>query len=457
MLLLSMVHFLLKLFFSDLHDWNLPLKSVLRFFSFFSFLHPLVALLLCILLAGCTLSPLPGRGRLTVREAKEKVALGKFAYRQVIQKNGGLYQNDELATYVSRVGERLVSQGRRFKLKYRFAVINDSVPNAFALSGGYIALTRGLLVNLSNEAELAALLAHQIGHLAAGWQVPAETLRRFNDSVADDPLASSAAAVTAELISRRYSPEQELEADRFAIASLQKAGYDPSGALQVQELFHHMFEQDTDHRWREGLFRSHPFSAERLAENRRYIGGQSGKQSGEQSPPPGAEEQAALEFTQAFQSLRQTQQGYATFDQARLMEHEGQLAEAIALYHQALLESSEEPLIMSSLGLAYLRNEDLIPARRYLIKAVNRQGDYYQSRLALGYVYQQKEQYTDALQQLEAGFKLLPTPEGGYMLAEVREQRGDKEGARKLYAAVAEAEGAGKLGPEAAERLRMLE
>lgn len=428
------------------HLWHLSLNTF--------------AVLLLGLLAGCALNP-PGRGSELTRHmtVKEEAALGRSAYLQAIQKNGGIYQDSELGAYVSAVGQRLVLHSQRPELKFRFVVINNSAPNALALPGGYVAITRGLLTALSNESELATVLGHEIGHVTAqhilqGIEREAltgtvvDSLGKSADSADYSQLASPAGGVVAKLIDKRYSLEQESESDRLSIDTMVRAGYDPIGAVQVQEFFYNESEKAANKQWQNGFFRKHPFSTERRSDNRRYID--------ERYPLVTGEGQDTIEFDRAIRSLTLTRQGYSTYDMARTLEQKGHLAEAINLYHYALLEAPDESLIMSRLGLAYLRSEDLVPARRYLIKAVNRQDDYYQSHLALGYVYQQKQQHVKALEQLEAGFKLLPTPEGGYMLAEARENIGDFEGAVRLYKAVVKIDPKANLGRNAADRLRML-
>ena len=130
--------------------------------------------------------------------------------------------------------------------------------------------------------------------------------------------------------------------------------------------------------------------------------------------------------------------------------------EAIETYHQALMSAPDEALILAGLGLAYLRNEDSVPARRYLIKAINLQGDYSQSRLGLGYIHLQKWQYAQAISQLEKSLRLLPTVEAAFLLGEAQQRVGQKVKARDLYLIVASADRDGKLGRLAGTRLQQL-
>ena len=416
---------------------------------------------LVLVLSGCAVNPVTGQSELALMQmsTEEEVSLGRQAFAQAQQQSGGVWNEPGLIAYVDGVGQRLARKSHRPDLKYHFTVVNESSPNAFALPGGYIAITRGLLANLSNEAELAAVLGHEIGHVTArhslqGMQrssllgVGVGLLGQLAGSSRYGDLATQVGGVAANLIDKRYSREQESEADRLGIDYMVRAGYDPVGAIQLQEYFYREVEKGADPQWLNGLFRSHPFSAERLAANRAYVA--------QYYPGIAGDGEDAVAFAKAIESLSATRQGYATYDQARKLEQQGDLAAAIDRYHQALLEAPEQPLILSSLGLAYLRQEDLVPARRYLIKAINLQDDYYRSHLGLGYIYLQKEESDKAREQLETGFKLLPTLEGGYLLAEAKERTGDNAGARELYTAVAKADPGGKLGTNAALRLKNL-
>jgi len=413
----------------------------------------LIFITLLLVSSGCAISSTSrqtGQSPLTVEEEQD---LGQRAYAQLIQRMGGVYPDKELNNYVNRIGQWLIDGSQYSESKFRFQVLNDSVPNVFSLPDGSVAITRGLLVKLQTDAQLAAVLGGEIGHIVSRHQL--EGLRvqdlRFQQvnlleelSVGSEytPLVSSLAKVGADLINKQYSRDQELAADRIGVDLMVAAGYQATAAVAVQDSFLSQAAGDNDLRQ---LFKNHPFSEKRLNSILSYIGDQY---------PQGNGRSSETDFNVAVDSLRQLEGGYALYDRGRQLEQQGLVAEAIESYHGALLLAPDEPLILASLGLSYLRNEDTVPARRYLLKSVNLQGDYAQSRLGLGYVYSQKWQYAQALSHLEKSMELLPTVEAAFLLADAQQNVGQKVKARDLYLIVASADRSGKLGQLAETRLQ---
>lgn len=417
----------------------------------------LTAWFVFLVVSGCAVPVMPGpqvsREPLTLEEEK---ALGQRAHQQLVQQMGGVYPDRELNIYVNRIGQWLAAKSERPDLEYHFQVINDSAPNTFSLPGGYVGITRGLMVRLQSEAQLAAVLGFEIGHVVAQHHlqgIAPENLRERPVSLIDRlsadsdyaALVSSLPRVGIELIEKSYNREHERVADRMGIDLMVAAGYRPSAAVEVLELF--LDEQQGDEDGLGSLFRSHPFSEKRLKETREYV---------ESRYPDCGGRIGELDFSVVVTGLKAVEEGYELYDQARKLERQGEDMAAIETYHEALMSAPDEALILAGLGLAYLRNEDSVPARRYLIKAVNLQGDYSQSRLGLGYVYLQKWQYAQAISQLEESLRLLPTLEAAFLLAESQQRIGHKVKARDLYLIVASADRDGKLGKLAKDRLKQM-
>ncbi|MCW8950504.1 MAG: M48 family metalloprotease, partial [Sedimenticola sp.] len=241
-------------------------------------LGSLLSLTLIVAVTGCATNPVTGENELALVSEASELKIGQSQYQPSRQMQGGDYQLDPaLISYVQGVGQRLAAVSDR-KLPYEFVVLNDSTPNAWALPGGKIAVNRGLLLELDNEAELAAVLGHEIVHAAArhgaqgierglvlqGVLLAAGVATRDSDY---SQLAVGAAAVGANLINQGYSRGAELEADLYGMTYMARAGYDPMAAVGLQETFVRL-SKDRKENWLSGMFASHPPSMERVEKNR---------------------------------------------------------------------------------------------------------------------------------------------------------------------------------------------
>lgn len=121
-------------------------------------------------LAACATNPVTGRRELALVSEAQEIQMGQ-EYAKQVEATLGLVDDAELQAYVRRIGTRLAAQSERPSLPWRFGVIDDPVPNAFALPGGPIYITRGLMSLMDTEAELASVLGHEIGHITARHSV----------------------------------------------------------------------------------------------------------------------------------------------------------------------------------------------------------------------------------------------------------------------------------------------
>ena len=185
----------------------------------------LVALLaLLVVVSGCT----PGNiGSQTATSSAQSDTLPSEVEKAV----GPAYRAPELQAFVNRVGQRLVSQAG-VPGSYRFVVLDQPVANAHALSNGYVFVTRGLLALMDDEAELAAAMAHELGHLTERHATQRERERRVVMDAAVDAAMKSGSVTVGRSVARdglmrlrRYSRDQELEADRVGVGYITRAGY----------------------------------------------------------------------------------------------------------------------------------------------------------------------------------------------------------------------------------------
>lgn len=252
-----------------------------------------VLLVILVLLSGCAQNPVTGGTDFVLMSEKEEIAMGLKEHPKLLKKYGE-YDNRQLQEYVSRVGQRVAANSHRGDLKYTFTLLDSSDVNAFALPGGYIYITRGLLAYLNSEAELAAVLGHEIGHVTARHSV-----RRISAAKATQfglvigslflPEAGRGAAmdmlnILGSALIQGYGREHELEADRLGAEYLARTGYDAQAMIGVirvlknQELFEKQLarEEKREPRIYHGVFASHPDNDTRLqqvvAEAEKYKG-----------------------------------------------------------------------------------------------------------------------------------------------------------------------------------------
>ena len=210
--------------------------------------------LLALLVVGCSTNPVTGKRELSFYSTASEIRLGEQNYIPGQQSQGGQYYlDDELNDYINEVGQNLVAASRTAlpnapDLPYEFVVLNNNVPNAWALPGGKLAINRGLLTQLRDESELAAVLGHEIVHAAASHgaaQMSRNTLIGLGATAigmagADSKYANLinyGSQIGAAAWMARYGRDDELESDRYGMVIMSEAGYDPIGAVRLQETF----------------------------------------------------------------------------------------------------------------------------------------------------------------------------------------------------------------------------
>jgi predicted Zn-dependent protease len=405
--------------------------------------------------AGCVINPVTGNRELGLVSADQEIAIGEQQYAPSQQMQGGDYALDaQLTAYVRGVGEKLAAVSDR-DLPYEFAVLNSSVPNAWALPGGKIAVNRGLLMELDSEAELAAVLGHEIVHAAArhgalamqrglllqgALLATAVATQRDNNS----GLALGAANIGAQLITQRNSREAELESDQYGMTYMSRAGYDPQAAVALQETFVRLSqERGGDGGKLAALFASHPPSAERVEKNRATVailpkGGDMGRER----------------YQAATAALRDRAPAYEAYDAARTALNEKQPAEAERLVQQAARLLPAEAQFHSLLGDIDSSQRNYDDAIEHYGDAIARNDNFFYYHLQKGLAHRQLRQWDNATLELEASNQLLPTAEAEYALGTIAEQRGDRAKALEHYARASESGNeAGAAAEEASARL----
>ena len=261
----------------------------------------IVTALAAAMLVGCASNPATGGTDVTVMSQGREISIGEEQHQQLLAQ-GASYDDPQLQAYIDRVGQRLVKSSDSPDQVFTFTVLDSPDINAFAMPGGFIYMNRGLLAYLDNEAELAGVLAHEIGHVTARHSARQQTASITNQVVAatayiltgSGDLADASNMYGTELV-RGYGREHELEADGLGAKYMYNAGYDPDSLLEVigvlkdQEQFQRVKAKSTGKPVASyhGLYATHPRNDQRLQTVIRTAGDLSSGEALENPAVPG--------------------------------------------------------------------------------------------------------------------------------------------------------------------------
>ena len=399
------------------------------------------------LLLTCSANPVTGERELAFISEAEEISIGTQQYRPSQQSQGGLLNVDpELSAYVNEVGQRVAQHSPR-DLPYEFVVLNSSVPNAWALPGGKIAINRGLLYEMDSEAELAAVLGHEVVHSAA--RHGAQSVERgmllqgalvvtaVAATASDNPYAGAiigGAQVGAQLISQRYGRDAERESDLYGTRYMAQAGYDPQGAVELQEAFVRLSEGRAPG-WLDGLFSSHPPSQERVDNNRRLVAelraeGFTGGETGEER------------YRQRTASLMANKPAYDAFDEANSLLREDRVEDAERKLDEAIALLPREARFYGLKGDIALMQRRYGAAIDLYNQAMARDDAYFDYYLGRGMAYSRQGNESRAKSDLEASMALLPTAIAANELGSMALAANDRGTAKQYFQMAAAAPGA---------------
>jgi predicted Zn-dependent protease len=232
-------------------------------------------------LSGCASNPVSGKQDFVMMSEQQEIALGRSSDADV-RKQYKVYANPALQSYVDRVGQKVAEHSHRPNIHYHFTVLDTPEINAFALPGGYVYITRGILAYLNSEAEMAAVLGHEVGHVTARHGVRQQSAAQAANigvsivSIFVPELRSQAGHDLSNLLGGAllsgYGRDHELEADRLGAQYLARSGYDPQamirviGVLKNQEAFDAVIakQEGREPSHYHGTFASHPDNDTRL-------------------------------------------------------------------------------------------------------------------------------------------------------------------------------------------------
>jgi len=331
------------------------------------------ALVLAATCLACASNPVTGQRQFTLTSEEQEIATGERHYPTAIAEEGGEFSIDpKLPAYIDSVGQRMAAVGPRPDLPYEFTVVDSSKPMAFVLPGGKIAITRGLLVMLENEGQLAAVLGHQVVHAAAkhpARRLEQDTMKRM--AIAVVAIGATAFGIPAfpalimahrsestsqMLVHLQYDEDEEILADRHAMEGLQKAGYSPNHAVDALNVLT-IRKLDTHPTKTTGsIFESHPLSLKRAsaARLRAWKLEEEGhaREEGGESP---TDEKFDEEFAERTAWVRGVQHAYDAYDGGRAAYLEADYDRALHLARHASDALPREPRFHELAGHVWMK------------------------------------------------------------------------------------------------------
>lgn len=397
------------------------------------------ALVLLLTISGCATNPVTGKSEVMLYSTADEIALGERHYRASQQAGGGLYAADAaLGEYIASVGRRVAAVSDR-ELPYEFVIVNNGTPNAWALPGGKIAVTRGLLLALENEAELAAVLGHEIVHAAAKHGARAQQRATLFDLVLlgvahagkdskHRNYVVGGAGVALQLTGQKYGRDAERTADYHGIKYMHAAGYDTAAAVTLQEKFVAL-SKDRKSNWLDGLFATHPPSTERVANNREALAA---------FPAGGDLGRARYQNRTAY--LRARRGAYEQADRAwRLLDSDP--TAALRAIDAAIEREPRESLFYGIKGDILRHQTHYAKAVREYDAAIARGPNYYAHFLGRGRARNLLGQKAQARRDLERSYQLLPTAVASYILGGIVLADGERAYAKRLFKEASAADG----------------
>jgi predicted Zn-dependent protease len=414
----------------------------------------LLVVFLVLLLIGCAQTASNGPILNLLPEDKE-IQIGRAYVPYSIEEFDGLSPDRQVQEYVRSMGLRLTKVAER-KLPYEFYVVNSSQVNAFALPGGPVFITRGLLEKLSSESELAGVLAHELGHINARHH--ARFLeKQFGLSlllnigallVGNKPYGQTLlqfGQVGAGLLSLKFSRDQEREADDYAVQYTYKIGYDPQGIIRVFELFESMESGGRPPEW----LSTHPLPETRIKEVSQDIA---------KLRPSGSFISDTEDFHRIKSRLQKVRPSFEEFDRGKKALAQREAGKAMEHFRKALEYYPENYTARSYLAYLLARAGRLEEAKKEARTAHEQMPQVFLTNYVMGYVEFLSGSYRRSLEYLERAGGLIPDHASThYYLGRDYEALGNAGKAIEHYRTALElSQGRAEWASDAQQRLRRL-
>jgi len=391
-------------------------------------------------LGACAKNPVTGTPQFMLVSQEQEIAMDKKAAPHQLSSDYGISQDKELNAYVSGVGMSMASKSHRPDMPYSFQVVNADYVNAYAFPGGTIAATRGIMLEIDNEAELAALLGHEIGHVNAR-----HTASRMSSQTAIAGLLGLAGVavgvkyggtwgalfgglggIGAGLLLASYSRDDERQADQLGMEYMVRADYNPDGMIGLMEMLNEQHSSEPSAL--QVMFATHPMSSERLATARKrayteYASAKEYKVYHER-------------YMDNTANLRAIGPAIKDLQQAESLIGQKKYKPAEAACQKALSVAPDDYVGLLTMSKCQLAMGDYDEAQAYAARARDAYPEEAQAMQLNGLLLARAKQYQPAIDNLAACEKSLPgNPYVGFYKGYSMEGLGDKKGAAAAYTA----------------------
>jgi len=398
----------------------------------------LFASALLLALTACATNPVTGHPEFNLVSDKKANKMGSDAYPSLRQQWGGDYNDPELQEWISSIGMELAKNSHSPELPYKFTVTNSSQLNAVCLPGGKIFITRGLLSELENEAQVAAVLGHEVGHatarhaehsmsrgmvLQAAVFVGSVVLNQRAKSRSErliGQLGLNAAMFGTTIATMKYGRDNEYQADELGVIYMMKSGYDPDGAIEVQQIL--ASKEKTQPTYFQALMRSHPVSDERVKHITRFVY--------ENEAGYGINRKGDGKFAERFKQktahLMVSTKAFEHYHKANKDFKEGRTGDAVRENNQAIAIDPNEAEFYIQKGDFAVVAKKYDNAENAYNKAKDIDSGYYKVHERLGHLAKLRGRNDDAIAHHEKSIKLNPTAgnsfiESGYAYLEKKD------------------------------------
>jgi len=246
----------------------------------YKFIYYIVLVVFFIIVSGCARNIATGERQLVILSSEEENNIGAREHPNIIKSFGGIYDNQELREYVSNLGNKIALNSEMPDIRWTFTVLDNPLVNAFALPGGYIYVTRGLLSLANDESEIASVLGHEIAHVTARHTAQRHAKSTLSNVgldilniVVGQPIITNATNIGLQGVLSAFSRSEELEADKLGIRYIIKSKYDPYGSYRflnrLNELTKISSKNDGD--IIRSIFATHPKTTDRMKASKAYI------------------------------------------------------------------------------------------------------------------------------------------------------------------------------------------